>query len=187
MTFPTVSNSSTRFFWLIILSVFCSPLTVFIEFGCGQPFLINVLLWLFIPFGGFVHSTYMLSKRRYNPEHADYEAVGPVDDENRVIIVTEPVNSDNSTGGAPVVEEYHDEPSSTGSKSEHINPEHEHVESSTEEAEPEQATAVYTITTVERPTATEIPHDQTAVPVNSPPPYGPSSEHPVFDNKIQRN
>lgn len=62
----SVANSSTRLFWLIVLSAIFPPLAVGIEFGIGWDLLWNILLTLLVPFGGFIHSIYLLCRERYS-------------------------------------------------------------------------------------------------------------------------
>ena len=78
----SVSESSARLFWLIILSAIFPPLAVAIEFGMCWDLLWNILLTLLIPFGGFIHSVYILCCKRYtSPLRNMYEQINDNDTE----------------------------------------------------------------------------------------------------------
>jgi len=48
---------------LIIIAIFISPLAVFLKFGFGKDFIINLLLWIFLVWiGGVIHALWLLTK-----------------------------------------------------------------------------------------------------------------------------
>lgn len=178
----SVNESSTRLFWLIVLSVFCSPIAVLIEFGLGQYFLINLLLWLLIPFGGFIHAAYLLSKRRY--ERSDYE---PVNSDLETGAGSEPNQPEpESQPGAPApgVEPYHDAPkdakaaASTAASS----------SVSTENSRTEDAPTSSAPIAMEPLKDAHHHSSHGSAPLSSPPPYHQGGDAaPLFDNKVQHN
>lgn len=86
----SVAESSARLFWLIVLSAIFPPLAVAIEFGMGWDLLWNILLTLLVPFGGFVHSVYILCCKRYtSPLRNMYESI----DDDETEVATEGHNS----------------------------------------------------------------------------------------------
>ena len=194
----SVAESPTRLFWLIVLSVFVPPLSVLLEFGCGKLFLINLLLWLFVPFGGFIHSVYYLILQRYPREGGNYEPVQSGDIESSA---GTPPNNNNGpspnyrdsrssidkSGAAYASTEIVDAPESTGSTA---------VVESNEAIENDLITNLAPSKSDSSPTPSESVSDNAAsnstsvstpsdVPSNLPPPYRPSDVQ-IFDNKVQR-
>lgn len=76
-TMSTVQDSSARLFWLIVLSAVLPPVAVALEFGLFTcDFLWNLLLSVLLPFCGFIHAAYLLTKARYErTDRSGYEQV----------------------------------------------------------------------------------------------------------------
>lgn len=68
----SVADSKGRFIGLLILGFFIPPIAVYIEFGGGDELILNFLLYLFVPFGGFIHAWYILNKRRKEGSSSPY-------------------------------------------------------------------------------------------------------------------